>query len=356
MGDKPAAAAPDLWSLYRQMFRSRLYEEAVTELWEEGLISGEMHLGMGEEGVVAGVLDHLQEGDALALDHRGTPPMLMWGVDGVALLKEMLGRPDGLCGGMGGHMHLFDRERLAASSGIVGASGPAACGFALAGRRLRPGSVAVAFFGEGAVNQGMLLESFNLAVAWRLPVLFVCKDNGWEITTRAEMVTGGDLTARAAGFGLATARADGGDVLAVWRAAQEAAARARAGEGPTFLHCRCVHLEGHFLGDPLLRIARRPLAEMAEMAGPLTRAAVSRRGASLGDRAAGLRKLTTLIGRAFAEDRRQEGDPLPPARERLREEDGQRLERLEADVAGAVGGAVANAVADAVGLQREGER
>jgi len=344
MSDEPAAAGPDLWSLYRQMFRSRLYEEAVTELWEEGLISGEMHLGMGEEGIVAGVLAHLQEGDALALDHRGTPPMLMWGVDPVALLKEMLGREDGLCRGVGGHMHLFDPERLVASSGIVGAAGPAACGFALAGRRLRPGSVAVAFFGEGAANQGMLLESFNLAVAWRLPVIFVCKDNGWEITTRAEMVTGGDLTPRAAGFGLATARIDGGNVLAVWGAAQEAVARARDGEGPTFLHCTCVHIEGHFLGDPLLRIARRPLGEMAEMAGPLTRAVVSRRGASLGDRAAGLRNLTALIRRAFAEDRSREGDPLPPARLRLRQENAQRLEELEEEVARSVGLAVADAV------------
>ena len=351
MSDRPASVKPDLWFLYRNMFHSRLYEEAVTELWEEGLISGEMHLGTGEEGIVAGVLAHLQEGDALALDHRGTPPMLMWGADPVALLKEMLGREDGLCRGMGGHMHLFDRERLAASSGIVGASGPAACGFALAGRRLRPGSVAVAFFGEGAMNQGMLLESLNLAVVWQLPVLFVCKDNGWEITTRAEMVVGGDLAQRAAGFGLATASVDGGDVLAVWQAAREAVARARAGEGPTFLHCTCVHLEGHFLGDPLLRIARRPLAEMAEMAGPLTRAVVSRRGASLGERAAGLRKLTALIGQAFAEDRRQEGDPLPPARQRLHEEDAQRLEEVEADAARAVGAAVA----DAVGLQAEEE-
>ncbi len=344
MSKQPATLRPEPWSLYRQMLQSRLFEEAVTELWEEGLVSGEMHLGTGEEGIVAGVLAHLRQGDALALDHRATPPMLMWGVDPVALLKEMLGRPDGLCRGMGGHMHLFDRERLAASSGIVGASGPAACGFALAGRRLRPGSVAVAFFGEGAMNQGMLLESFNLAVAWRLPVLFVCKDNGWEITTRAEMVTGGDLAQRAAGFGLATARVDGEDVLAVWRAAQQAVTRARAGEGPSFLHCTCVHLEGHFLGDPLLRIARRPLAEMADMAGPLTRAVVSRRGASLGDRAAGLRKLTALIGRAFAEDRRREGDPLPPARQRLHEESARRLEELEEDVARSVGKAVANAV------------
>lgn len=115
----------DRWGLYRRMLRSRVFEEAVVSLWHEGSVPGEMHCGLGEEGVVAGVVDHLRDGDALALDHRGTPPLLMRGVDPVALLREILGRPDGLCRGMGGHMHLFAPELLAASSGIVGASGPA---------------------------------------------------------------------------------------------------------------------------------------------------------------------------------------------------------------------------------------
>src|SRR4030042_416765 len=134
-----------------------------------------MHSGTGEEAIIAGVVTQLREGDAMALDHRGTAALLMRGVDPVLILRELLGRPDGLCGGMGGHMHLFSPAHLAASSGIVGAAGPAAVGFALANLHLRPGKVAVAFFGEGATNQGMLLESWNLAAAWKLPVLFVCK-------------------------------------------------------------------------------------------------------------------------------------------------------------------------------------
>jgi pyruvate dehydrogenase E1 component alpha subunit len=188
---------PDLWALYRQMFRSRLFEETVAVFWDKGLISGEMHQGTGEEAIIAGTVLQLQKGDAMALDHRGTAAMLMRGVDPVLLMREFLGRPDGLCHGMGGHMHLFSPEHLAASSGIVGSSGPAGVGFALAGRYLRPGTLALSFFGEGAVNEGMMMEAFNLAVTWQLPVIFVCKDNDWSITTKSTSVRGGDLITRA---------------------------------------------------------------------------------------------------------------------------------------------------------------
>jgi len=164
----------ELWDLYELMLRSRTFENAVKQLWEDGLISGEMHLGTGEEAICAAIVAQLQPGDALALDHRATPPLLMRGVDPLLLLSEFMGKPDGLCSGAGGHMHLFSPQHLAASSGIVGASAPAAVGFALAALRLRPGTLAVAFFGEGAINQGMLLEAFNLAAVWKLPVLFVC--------------------------------------------------------------------------------------------------------------------------------------------------------------------------------------
>ena len=153
---------PDQWSLYSLMLKSRLLEEAVVKLWHDGLISGEMHLGTGEEAVNAGVVAHLREGDAMALDHRGTAALMMRGVDPVLILREMLGRPDGLCGGKGGHMHLFSKAHLAASSGIVGASGPAASGFALSAQYLRPGAVAVAFFGEGVMRRERESGGFRL--------------------------------------------------------------------------------------------------------------------------------------------------------------------------------------------------
>lgn len=321
--------AIDRWRLYRKMLRSRVFEEAVVSLWNEGSVPGEMHCGLGEEGVVAGVVDHLGDGDALALDHRGTPPLLMRGVDPVALLREILGRPDGLCRGMGGHMHLFAPELLAASSGIVGASGPAAAGFALAATRLRPGAVAIAFFGEGAMNQGMLLESLNLAVAWNLPCLFVCKDDGWAITTRSDEVTGGRLTDRAEGFGIPAASVAGWEVEEVWRAAGEALERARGGGGPSFLHARCIHVEGHFLGDPLLRIVRRPVAEMAEISGPLLRSLGRRGGGGLGERARGLGAILATVADRFRQRPGDEHDPVAVTRRSLEAEEEGARDRLE---------------------------
>jgi len=312
------------------MLRSRFFEEVVAMLWREGLISGEMHLGTGEEAAIAGVVDHLREGDAMALDHRGTAALLMRGVDPVLLLREFLGRSDGLCSGMGGHMHLFVPELLAASSGIVGASGPAAAGFALAGVSLHPGSLAVSFAGEGAMNQGMMMEAMNLAVTWKLPALFVCKDNTLAITTPSQAVISAPLVERAKGFGMPACEVDGSDVEAVWLAAHEAIGRARLGGGPTFINVHCVHLEGHFLGDALLRMRRRPLEEMGPRAGELIRAVTRRKGAPLRQRVAGLESILTLI--AQQDDKLlEQGDPIPKTRLKLVEEPA-RLEALEQDV------------------------
>lgn len=333
----------DVWALYRQMLRSRLFEEAVTRLWEEGKISGEMHLGVGEEAIVAGVVDQLQDGDAMALDHRGTSALLMRGVDPVLLLREFLGRSDGLCAGMGGHMHLFAPSHLAASSGIVGASGPAAAGFALAALYLRPEAVAVAFFGEGATNQGMLLEALNLAVVWKLPVLFVCKDNEWASTTPASAVIGEGLVDRALGFGMSAVEVDGSDVEAVWNAANGALEGARAGDGPTFIHASCVHLEGHFLGDLLLRAARNPVKEMLPMIEPLLRATFSRKGAPMRERFENLRTITGLIQSVKQAASADERDPITRTRHQL-EADATRLDELEAEIAQEIQAVVENAL------------
>ncbi len=337
---------PDLWSLYGLMLRSRLFEEAVAKLWHDGLISGEMHLGTGEEAIVAGVLSHLREDDAMALDHRGTAALLMRGIDPVLILRELLGHPDGLCGGMGGHMHLFSKEHLAASSGIVGAAGPTAAGFALAAQYLRPGTVAVAFFGEGAMNEGMLMESMNLSSVWNLPVLFVCKDDGWSITTQSARETGGNLNERARGFGIPALEVDGLDASAVWEAARGAIERARSGQGPTFLHARCVHLEGHFLGFQLLRIARDPLREAAEVAIPLTRSFLRLGGASLRERMAGLRTVIATVLSTVRDPRRDPAnDPLPRARAAL-QADPARLQELEDQLEREIGDVLASALGE----------
>jgi len=322
----------DVWRLYELMLRSRSFETAVKHIWEDGLISGEMHLGTGEEAICAAIVTQMQPGDALALDHRGTPPLLMRGVDPLLLLREFLGKPDGLCSGVGGHMHLFSPENLAASSGIVGASAPAAVGFALAAEMLRPGKLAVAFFGEGATNQGMLLEALNLAAAWKLPVLFVCKDNRWEITTPAAAAISGQLSQRARGFGLQAVDVDGTDVEAVWEAAREAMQRARQGKGPTFLHASCPHLDGHFLGDQLIHTARHPIRGMLRIAWPILRSLFRFKGAPLAQRIHALISILQLSANTRADlSRMVSADPLVRTRSLLLH-DPIRLEALETRV------------------------
>jgi pyruvate dehydrogenase E1 component alpha subunit len=311
-------AKPDLPLLYRQMLRSRRFEEAVRELWHAGRIPGEMHLGLGEEAICAGIVMQLRDGDAMALDHRGTPPLIMRGVAPEHLLREFMGAADGLCGGQGGHMHLFVPDIRAASSGIVGAAGPTAAGFALAAQQLRPGTVSLAFFGEGAVNQGMLLEAFNLAAVWKLPVIFICKDNNLAITTSSDKVTGGRLADRARGFGLAYQAADGADVEAVWGAGAKALRRARRGDGPSLLHLACVHPEGHFLGDPLVQIARQPGSQLKQIAPSLLRATVRGRGASVVQRVGSLTTISRLVGGAALQEVWGRRDPLAICRQKLK--------------------------------------
>ncbi|HQT94331.1 MAG TPA: thiamine pyrophosphate-dependent dehydrogenase E1 component subunit alpha [Thermoanaerobaculaceae bacterium] len=336
---------PDLWSLYALMLRSRLFEEAVAQLWKGGFISGEMHLGTGEEAVVAGVVAQLGSEDAMALDHRGTAALLMRGADPVLILKELLGLPDGLCGGIGGHMHLLSKRHLAAASGIVGAAAPAAVGFALAAEHLRPGTVAVAFFGEGAMNQGMLMESLNLAAAWNLPVVFVCKDDRWSITTQSDTVTAGNLEGRARGLGVPAVAVDGGEVTKVWEAASDALDRARVGGGPTFLHARCVHLEGHFLGFQMIRLLREPLREAPKIAIPLAGSFLRRGGAPARERVAGLMAVISSVLATMRDPRREpSGDPIRKARTRLRS-DLARLRALEDEAEREVKAVVAAAMA-----------
>ncbi len=323
---------PDSWHLYLEMLRSRLYEVEVKRLWQDGAIPGEMHLSMGEEGIVVGIVDQLIDGDAMALDHRATTALLVRGVDPVLLLKEFMGRPDGLGGGMGGHMHLFSPEYLSASSGIVGSSGPAGVGFAIANQRLRPGKISVAFFGEGAVNEGMMLESFNLAAAWKLPVMFVCKDNGQAVVTQSKKVTGGNLLERATGFGLRAVEVDGSDVEEVWKLANEEIRRLRNGEGPVFVYASCVHLEGHFLGDQLLRQAHLSVSETIKMAASLVKAHTQSRGAPLRERTASLRETLGILRESARIHRSKEGDPIPILQKKLAGIDVDKLHRAEQQV------------------------
>ena len=307
----------DLLKIYQQMYRSRMFEEHVVQIWNDGLITGEMHTGIGEEAVNAGIVTQLVDGDALALDHRGTSPSIIRGVDPKKLLSEFLGLQQGLCSGMGGHMHIFSKPHLLASSGIVGSSGPAGAGFALAAKYLRPGKIAVAFFGEGAVNEGMMMESFNLASVLKLPVLFVCKDNNMAITTVSSEVTAGKLLDRAASFDIPVKEIDGTNVEIVWQVAYEAISRARSGEGPSFLLTKCKHLHGHFLGDPLLRIIDKPIKELVKITPGLLKSTSRIKGASLSERVESIKEVLSLITKTTKSRYSEKDDPLALLRTKL---------------------------------------
>ncbi len=338
-GFDPAAA-------FRAMVRMRLVDEALARAWADGLVPGEYHSGIGEEGIVAGVLGHLTGRDSMALDHRNTSAFVGRGTDITALMLEVMGSEDGLNSGWAGHMHLMDPGIPAAADGIVGASGPLAVGQAIAHARLRPGRVAVAFHGEGAMNQGMLMESYNLAVAWNLPVLFVCKDNRWSITTRATDVTGGDVVKRASSFGLTVEKVRGDRVEEVHRAAGRLIARARTGQGPGFLYAGCHRPGGHFEGDPIVRLLRSPLRQAEEWGPSIVRSAGAKTGGSRHDRIAAAKVLAGRVARAARDyTARTRMDPVKRGRRLLDQAAAERIESLEhhlvdqamSDARGAVG-------------------
>jgi pyruvate dehydrogenase E1 component alpha subunit len=337
--------------MFATMVAIRAFEMASARLWELGLISGEMHLGIGEEAIVAGVMAHVRDGDAISFDHRSGPPVVARGIGLESLLLEMLGSEEGLCRGHGGHMHFLSQGHLAAGTGIVGATAPLACGFALAAEHLRPGSVAIAFFGDGATNQGALLEALNLAASWKLPVLFVCKDNGWAITTRTGTVSAGDMLERAHGLGLRTQRANGIKAEAVWEAAGGAIARAREGNGPTFLHARCPRAEGHFLGDPLVGLVRRPRDELPALRPDIVAGLTARPGASKRLRALALGRTSRTVARLAIEQLRPGRDPVARMRRRL----GKRVaDPVEREARDRVEAAVQSALEIATGEGRRG--
>ncbi|MEW5742591.1 MAG: thiamine pyrophosphate-dependent dehydrogenase E1 component subunit alpha [Myxococcota bacterium] len=280
-------ATVDVETLYRSMRRIHAFEEAVRELWDEGSISGEVHLCHGEEALAAGVMAHHREGDAISCDHRPHGQFVARGVDLRAVLAELMGLESGLCAGRGGHMHLFSKQHLIATTGIVGAPAPLAAGFALALKRLQPGAIAFAFSGDGAANQGLFFETLNLASVWKLPLLIVCKDNGWAVTTYSRTVTAGDHVERARAFGFEAESVDGMDPLGVSEVAGRLVAHVRAGKGPAFLHARCTRLDGHFLGDQMVRTVRDPKAN-PDAGRTVVENLTARRGGRWTDRVRGL--------------------------------------------------------------------
>ncbi len=268
-----------LW-MYETMLVIREFEETMVNVYLEGKlpphiqkglafdigggpVPGEMHLAAGQEPVAVGVCAHLRDEDTVVGTHRPHHFAIAKGVPLDRMAAEMFGKVTGLGRGKGGHMHLFDPAHKFSCSGIVGASLPPACGAALAAKKLGKDWVAVAFFGEGAANQGAFHESLNLAARWKLPVVFVCEDNRWAISVEKSVATAVDWNAdRAAAYGIPGHRVEHNDPLAVFAAAGEAVARARRAEGPSLIEVKTDRYLGHFQGDPEVY---RPKGEPAEL-------------------------------------------------------------------------------------------
>jgi acetoin:2,6-dichlorophenolindophenol oxidoreductase subunit alpha len=239
-----------LLALYRTMTRIRAFEEAAEEGQKSGEVRGAVHLSIGQEAVAAGVCANLGPRDYILSNHRGHGHAIAKGAAIGAMMAELYGKAGGTSGGKGGSMHIADF-----SVGMLGANGVVGAGIAIAagaahGVRLRgEDRVVVAFFGDGAVNRGPFLEGLNWAAIYRLPVVFVCEDNGFAATTRTAALTAGPgPAARAASLGLPTRVVDGNDALLVDEAARELVAEARGG-GPRFLLCRTYRLKGHTAHD-----------------------------------------------------------------------------------------------------------
>lgn len=250
-------------AMLRDMARIRAFEREAVAAMRSGEAPGVVHPSIGQEAVAVGVCGNLRRADRITSTHRGHGHAIAKGADARAMMLELHGRAGGSCGGKGGSMHIADfAVGMLGANGVVGAGIPIACGAAQAIRLQREEAIVACFFGDGAINRGPFLEGLNWAALYRLPVLFVCEDNGVAAFTRAESVTaGGGVLARANALGVSGTSVDGNDVLAVLDAAEGLVAAIRRGEGPRLLHAYTYRLTGHTSTDPA---AWRPADEVAE--------------------------------------------------------------------------------------------
>lgn len=238
--------------MYRCMVRIRAFEEHIHTEWRAGEVPGEVHLYTGEEAVAAGVVANLGAKDFIISTHRGHGHVLAKGGDPKRMMAEVFGRVDGYASGKGGTMHMADSNRgILGTNGIVGASLPIATGVGLYCQYMDTDLVSVCFFGDGASNRGTFHESLDLASVWKLPVVYVCENNFYGMSTSAEEHMNIEhIAERGAGYGIPGIVVDGNNVSAVSEAAAEAVERARNGGGPTLLECKTWRHHGHFTADP----------------------------------------------------------------------------------------------------------
>lgn len=250
-----------LLRMYRQMLAIRLFEERVNDLYTRALMPGLAHLYIGEEAVAVGICEALRRDDYITSTHRGHGHCLAKGAQPHLMFAELLGKEAGYCKGKGGSMHIADPAtgNLGANA-IVGGSAGIATGAAFAAKYLKTDRVAVCFFGEGALGQGLLYEEMNMAQLWRLPIIYACENNLYNEYTHYSEATAGDILDRAKAFGIAAEAVDGQDVRAVYSVASKYVDRARRGQGPAFLRLNTYRYHGHHVGD-VSRAYYRPKAE-----------------------------------------------------------------------------------------------
>lgn len=269
------AAAPEravLLEMYRRALAIRRFEETCASLHQRGEMPGAVHTSIGQEGVAVGMSILLRPDDYMAGNHRSHAHLIAKGAALGPLMAELFGRRTGVCKGKGGSMHLADASvGSIGESGIVASSIPVAAGAALAAQVKGTDQVALAWFGEGAANEGVFHESLNLAATWRLPVIFACENNGYAVTVPQSRSTSiEDIASRAAGFAIPAAVVDGQDAVAVYRVTSTAIERARRGGGPSLIEAKTYRFRAHLEGLPVSE--GRPPEEEAAWAArdPLT--------------------------------------------------------------------------------------
>src|SRR5581483_10259370 len=253
----------DFTDLLRRMWLIRAFEEKASALYAERRIGGLLHLGIGQEAVAVGACSQLGRGDFIFGGHRSHGHAIAAGADINKLLAEIAGRAAGYCGGKGGSMHIVARETgFITATGVVGGTIPLALGAAFAAREKKQRQIAVVFFGDGAGQAGPFHESLNIASLWRLPVIFVCENNGYaEFTPLSAHTKVERLAQHAKTYGIPARTVDGNDLFAVRQAMRGAVEKCRAGKGPMFVECLTHRLRGHYEGDPA---KYRELSQLAE--------------------------------------------------------------------------------------------
>jgi len=254
-GGKAAAAAAtpeELLHFYREMLLIRRFEEKAGQLYGMGLIGGFCHLYIGQEAVVVGAQAATKSGDAVVTSYRDHGHMLATGMEARGVMAELTGREGGYSKGKGGSMHMFSREKnFFGGHGIVGAQVPIGTGVAFAFRFNGTDNVCMTYFGDGAVNQGQVYESFNMAALWKLPVVYIIENNKYGMGTSVERASAStDLCHRGRAYGIPGEAVDGMDILAMKEAADKAVAHCRAGKGPYILEAMTYRYRGHSMSDP----------------------------------------------------------------------------------------------------------